>query len=708
LYALIKTEMKSEKNKYAAKVVLFYLIFGVIWIVFSDLLVTFISKLGIDITFLQTVKGVTFILVTSYLLFKLIERYLAKVEEEANKAKKYTNTANIILASVNTDGDILFINDKGAEILGCNASECIGKSFLNLIPPNERSDLQTMLEDVFTGKKQQTGFFETKVNTSKQKEVVISWSCNVLKDSKGNIQGAICCGEDVTARTFAEKTAVIFKYVVEQSPNSVVITDVNGNIQYVNQKFIELTGYNFEEVLGKNPKILKSGKTPPEVYPELWKRITAGETWEGEFCNRKKNGELYWEYAKISPIKDPKTGKIINFLGIKEDITYEKKLEAELLHAQKMEAVGNLAGGVAHDFNNILTAIIGYGNVLLLKLKESDPLRYYVEQILSSSERAASLTQKLLTFARKQPVSKKVINLNDTIKNLTKLLERIIGENIEFKTILSYEKDLNVYADTIQIEQVLMNLASNAKDAMSDGGFFMIETTHFYMDDAFIKEHGFGRTGEYAVLKVTDTGCGIDKDILPYIFEPFYTTKEVGKGTGLGLSIVYGIVKSHDGFITVESELNKGTTFSIYLPITKKPLDNSKITHLEKITISGNETVLVAEDDKAVLQMIKEYFENYGYKVFTATNGDEAISVFNEHKGEIAVCLLDVVMPKKSGIEAYKEIKILNPSIKAIIMSGYATELNRHKDEFWEGTLFIQKPVSPNELIKMTRELLDK
>lgn len=701
--------MKKSKNKYAKKVALFYLIFGAIWIIFSDFLVTFIYKLVPDITFLQTVKGITFVFVTAYLLYKLVQRYLAELEEEENKLINYFNSANVILVSVDTQENITFINKKGSEILNTNVEECLGKNFFELFQPvNNTTDYRIVFEQIFSGKSKQTVTFGTKVISSQGNEQIIHWQCNVLKGLNDVVEGVICAGEDVTARLSAETLVSKFKYVIEQSPNSVVITDTKGNIEYVNKKFVELTGYSYDEVLGKNPRILKSGKTPDEVYTELWKKITSGEAWEGEFCNRKKNGEFYWEYAKISPIKEPKTGEIINFLGIKEDITYQKKLEAELLHSQKMEAVGILAGGVAHDFNNILTAIIGYGNVLLLKLNQSDPLRFYVEQILLSSERAAAITQKLLTFARKQPASKKVVNLNELIKSLTKMLERIIGEDIEIKTILSYERALNIFADPVQIEQMLMNLASNAKDAMSSGGLFTVETSYFYIDDEFIENNGFDSKGDYAIIKVSDTGTGIDKENLQHIFEPFYSTKEAGKGTGLGLSIVYGIVKSHGGYITVDSEINKGTTFSIYLPLTKKSLDVSKQDINEKTLKHGVETVLVAEDDKMVLNMIKDYFENYGYKVLAASNGDEALSYYAEYNNDIAVSLLDVVMPKKSGIEVYRQIKTLNPLARVIIMSGYAIELEKYKSELGKDTLIVQKPVSPKELIKMIRDLLDK
>ncbi len=425
-------------------------------------------------------------------------------------------------------------------------------------------------------------------------------------------------------------------YVVEQSPVSVMITDINGNIEYVNKKFTELTGYSLEEVKGKNPRILKSGRTNPDIYVELWNTITAGKTWEGEFCNKKKNGELYWELTRISPLIDTKTGKILNFIALNEDITYEKRLEEELLHAQKMEAIGSLAGGIAHDFNNILTSIIGYVDVMLIKLEEENPLRHYLEQILVSADRAASLTQNLLTFARKQPTLKRVIDINDVIRQISKMLERIIGEHISLKTRLSQER-LFIYADLLQIEQVLMNLASNAKDAIeskNENGEVTIETMPFTMTYDFISKHGFGSPGDYVLIRFSDTGCGIDEKILSRVFEPFFTTKDVGKGTGLGLSIVYGIVKDHRGYVTVESEVNRGTTFNIYLPVTRAEAVENGFERKKVEVKKGTETVLIAEDDDKVRELIKSFFENFGYRVFEAKDGEEALNIFGAQRGD--------------------------------------------------------------------------
>lgn len=694
-------------NRTALKISIYYLIFGLLWIILSDQLAELAAFFNFKLSFLQTIKGSIFVIITAILLYKVIKAYIVQIESESKKTMRFLDNIGVLVISLDSKGNILFINKKGLNLLNCDYDSCIGRNFINtFFPEKVRNDATNRLQRLFDGDTA-CGELIYPVVTKDKKEIMISFDCSLLEDRKNGITSLLCTGKDVTARIETEKIANKMLHVVEQSPNCVVITDTNGNIEYVNKKFIELTGYSLEEVKGKNPRILKSGKTDQKTYKELWGKITKGEAWEGEFCNRKKSGEFYWEYAKISPLKDPESGKVINFIGIKEDITYERKLEAELLHAQKMEAIGNLAGGIAHDFNNILTAIIGYGNVLMMKLSENDPLRVYVEQILAASERAATLTQNILTFARKQPAIKKLVNLNEVVEHISKMLIRIIGEHIEYRTSFQ-ERELNILADPIQIEQILMNLASNARDAMRAGGILSIETMHFLMDEEFIKNNGFGKAGEYVLLKVSDTGCGMDEYTKTHLFEPFFTTKETGKGTGLGLSIVYGIVKSNDGFLKVESEEGKGTVFFIYFPLTRRLEEHFECQHIEKKSLEGNETVLLAEDDKLVREMIKDYLETYNYKVLTAANGEEAVEVFKEHKSDVSICILDVVMPKKSGIIAYKEIHLLNPNIKAIIISGYKTEIEQNAQQFGKATVFIQKPVSPRELIRTARELLDK
>ena len=382
------------------------------------------------------------------------------------------------------------------------------------------------------------------------------------------------------------------------------------------------------------------------------------------------------------------------------------RLHTQLLQAQKMEAVGQLAGGIAHDFNNILTAMIGYSHILKMKMKEDDPLRTYAEQILLLSDKAANLTQSLLSFSRKRIMNPEPANLNEIIKRIDYLLSRIIGEDIKLQTVLS-EKDLILMADSGQIEQVLMNLATNARDAMPDGGFLTIGTEAIAIDEEFIKKHGFGKEGEYALIAFTDTGAGMHRETREKIFEPFFTTKEVGKGTGLGLSMVYGIIKQHEGYINVYSEPGSGTTFRIYLPLIEARVEKIKPEVIQPVE-TGMETVLLAEDETAVREFTKKMLEEYGYHVITAPDGQEAINEFKAHKDKIQLLLLDVIMPNKNGKEAYEEIRKIMPDIKVLFMSGYPADIIHKHDIIEKGFAYIEKPASPTKLLRKIREVLGK
>jgi nitrogen-specific signal transduction histidine kinase len=400
-----------------------------------------------------------------------------------------------------------------------------------------------------------------------------------------------------------------------------------------------------------------------------------------------------------------------------EDITERKqaeqekaRLQAQLYLSQKLEAVGHLAGGIAHDFNNILTAIMGYGSLLQAKLKQDDPLRNHVDQILTSAERAAALVRSLLAYSRKQIINPRPVKINEIVVNVENMLQRIIGEDINLQTVLS-EQDTTVVADAGQIEQILTNLATNARDAMPAGGALTIEAGVIEMDEQFIKAHGYGMQGPYVLLTVSDTGGGMDENTQKQIFEPFFTTKDVGKGTGLGLSTVYGIVKQHNGFINCYSEPGEGTTFKIYLPLATKPtgpaVQPSAIGR-PPLLKGGSETILLAEDDDDLRKLIMQVLEDFGYTVLEASDGDAAVGLFREHYDTISLLLLDVIMPKKNGRDAYAEMREIEPAIKALFTSGYTADIIHKQGLLDQGLEFILKPVSPTELLKKVRDVLDK
>ena len=405
-------------------------------------------------------------------------------------------------------------------------------------------------------------------------------------------------------------------------------------------------------------------------------------------------------------IRDP-SGQALRMIGLHQDISEQKALEEQLRQAQKMEAIGQFAGGIAHDFNNILTAIFGFASLVQLKMPETDPLRFNIDQVLAAAERAAGLTQSLLTFSRKQVLKLSPVNLNDIIDKVDKFIGRIIGEDIKLQLVHKADQ-IVVSADSGQIEQVLLNLATNARDAMPDGGIFSIITEIVEIDQEYIEFYGYGTPGAYARMAVSDSGTGMDAATKQRIFDPFFTTKEVGKGTGLGLSIVYGIVKQHKGFINVYSEPGRGTTFNIYLPLAQgEQLAKSKPAEMA-YPAGGSETILLAEDDAVVRELSKTVLTEFGYTVIEACNGEEALQKFLEHRDRIQLLLFDIVMPRRSGREVYEEIRKTGSDVKVIFLSGYPAEVVSNTGLVEYGTELIMKPVHPQDLLRRIRMELDR
>ncbi len=417
-------------------------------------------------------------------------------------------------------------------------------------------------------------------------------------------------------------------------------------------------------------------------------------------------GEPLYIETKSFPMTDS-SGKIVTVIETMNNITEKRRLEEQLRHTQKMESIGTLAGGIAHDFNNMLHIITGYAGLMQMRMKPEDPLMDHLKQILTAGESASYLTKGLLAFSRKQVMEIKNVNLKEVINGFKKMLARIIGEDIDLRINL-YDEDLIVKADIAQINQMLMNLATNARDAMSKGGILTIETAPFTMEREFIRKHGYGGTGRYALITVSDTGAGMNEKTRERIFEPYFTTKDLGKGTGLGLSIVYGIVRQHAGYINCSSDPGKGATFRIYIPLAQSDAVKGEDENKEVALVGGGpETILVAEDNEGVRKLTTDILEAAGYAIICATDGDEAVNKFKENKDGIQLLLFDVIMPNKSGKDAYEDIKGIRHDIKAIFMSGYTAD-NIQGFGIEDGIDFISKPVSPNELLRKIRELLDK
>ena len=381
-------------------------------------------------------------------------------------------------------------------------------------------------------------------------------------------------------------------------------------------------------------------------------------------------------------------------------------LEKQVRTAQKMEAVGNLAGGIAHDFNNMLTVILGYGEMLKLRIANDPKAVSDLDEILRGAERASVLTRQLLTFARRQVVEPVHLDLNEVIADLVNLLRKVTRENIGIKTFPA-ENPVMIRADRGQVEQVVMNLCLNARDAMPSGGQLIIETGVTSLEEGYLKQYPYMKAGRYAVLSVSDTGIGMDEKTRERIFEPFFTTKGPEKGTGLGLAMVYGIVKQHSGFIHVYSEPGKGTTFRVYFPEVDAPAD-AKVVVSQGVVHGGSETILLAEDNESVRHLTERTLISCGYRVLVACDGEEAVDIFRRHGKEIAMAVLDVVMPKKGGKQAYDEMVKIQPGLKALFLSGYSANAIHESFVLLPGISFLQKPFSPDALARKVREVLDR
>ena len=437
-------------------------------------------------------------------------------------------------------------------------------------------------------------------------------------------------------------------------------------------------------------KMLSGEKTPDSVEVKL----------------RTKDKSEFW--ALVNTKVFYKDGKPFKAQVVAQDISERKRLEEQLIQSQKMEAVGQLAGGIAHDFNNLLTVIKGYGQLSLLDLKESDPLWGNIQEIQKATQRASDLTRQLLAFSRRQILDLKVLNLNSLVKDLNKMLRRIIGEDIELITLLN--EDLGrVKVDPGQIEQMILNLAVNARDAMPSGGKLIIETKNVEIDVEYVAAHIGLTPGRYVRLSVSDNGVGMSQEIIEKAFEPFFTTKETGKGTGLGLATVYGIVKQSGGNIQVYSEPGFGTTFNIYLPRVEENLDALDLREESDLSPKGSETVLLVEDESSVRNLAYRILCQQGYTVLEAANGDEALRIAQESNGkEIDLLLTDVVMPRMSGKDLADRLKTLKPELKVLFTSGYTDDAIVHHGVLNPGTHFLHKPFSPKALSLKVREVLDR
>jgi PAS domain S-box-containing protein len=619
---------------------------------------------------------------------------------------------------VDLPGNFTFFNDSLCRMLGYSKDEMIGMGNQQYTDEENRKKLFEAFNEVYRVGKP-TKSFDLEVIRKDGKKLFSEVSVSLIKDSTGQPIGFRGIARDITQRKHSEEALRTekqrFQSLSENAPFGMVMIDKDGTFRYINPKFRELFGYDLADI--------PDGKTWfRKAYPDPTYRHQVIEAWISDLKISKpgeKRSQVFTVNCKNG------TKKIINFIPVQldtgenlmacEDITQQKHAEQEMKvleeqfrQSQKMEAVGRLAGGIAHDFNNLLTVIKGYSQLSLLDLSEDDSLWGNIQEIQKATQRAADLTRQLLAFSRRQILDLKVLDLNTILRDLNKMLRRIISEDIEL-VILPAEDLGRVRIDPGQFEQMILNLAVNAKDAMSSGGKLTIETANTELDEDYARTHISVKPGPYVRLSVSDTGVGISSDLKEKVFEPFFTTKEKGKGTGLGLSTVYGIVKQCEGNIWIYSEPGHGTTIKIYLPRVEEELDSPFKREETDFLPRGKETVLLVEDDPLVRNLAHRLLMEQGYTVLEAANGEEALRLAGENDGEkIHLLLTDVVMPQMGGKELAEKLKLSRPDIEILYTSGYTDNAIVHHGVLESGTHFLQKPFSPKTLSCKVREVLDR
>lgn len=618
---------------------------------------------------------------------------------------------------IGPETETLLFNPAALELLGVTEAEIAGRDLYdsrwNVIRedgspfPRESFPVVRALSTGCEVRSVMMGVFRPKAGD----RVWLLVNATPLLDSSGRVRQVIASFGDITERRQMESQLQLLEQAMSRLNEAVIITEAGSMeapgppILYVNEAFERLTGYSREEVLGVRPGLITGSDADQETIQKMAAAIRAGQPAREEMTRRRKDGTEWRVEMDVVPIPG-RQGGIDHFVAIQRDVTERRRLEEQLRHSQRMEAVGMLAGGIAHDFNNLLTAMLGYSELLLAKTGPGQPARREVEEIHRAAERAASLTRQLLAFSRKQVLQPRVISLNRLIRDLEDMLHRLLGEDIEIQVRLDPALG-NVKADPAQMEQVILNLAVNARDAMPHGGILRIETANEEMPGAPARGHVDVEPGRYVLLGVEDTGIGMDEITQAHIFDPFFTTKDVGRGTGLGLSTVYGVVKQSGGTVGVDSVPGRGTRFTLYMPrVDDAPTGGASEESLEGAA-RGWETILLVEDEPSVRVLTREALRERGYRVLEACDGEEALRVARGHDGPIHLLLTDVIMPRLRGRALADQLQGARSGLKVLYISGYPDTAIAEHGVLGEDVSFLGKPFSPDALLRRVRQVLD-
>ncbi|MBU8543153.1 MULTISPECIES: hybrid sensor histidine kinase/response regulator [Roseomonadaceae] len=633
------------------------------------------------------------------------ERAETRLRDSETRFRATFEQAAIGIAHIGLDRRFLWVNDRICAMTGYRREELLGLSFTDLSLPEDiaRDDAarQAMLDGSLPRYNREKRY--------RRKDGSLIWVELVstpVRDEQDAPRFFVTVFSDITDRKQAEDSLRQRDRAIQVVSQGIVMADARQPehpIIYVSAGFERMTGYSAAEALGRNCRMLQGAETDRETVARLREAIAAARPIEVEIVNYRKDGTPFWNALSLNPVRD-EDGTLAWFVGVQTDITERKRLERELLQAQKMEAVGRLAGGIAHDFNNHLTVITGYSEEILAHPRLEPAVRESITAIARAGDRAAELTRQLLGFSRQTMLQPKVIDLNQAVTETGRLLQRLIGADIAFGMVLA--PDLaRVRVDPAQLDQVLMNLAVNARDSMPQGGRLTIETANVTISEGYATTTMDCRAGPHVMLAMSDTGAGMRPEVQARIFEPFFTTKEIGKGTGLGLATVFGIVQQSQGCIHVYSEPGLGSTFKIYLPAVMQPPDAPSRSRPAPAA-RGQETVLLVEDDEGVRKLAQIGLGMKGYKVICARDGAEALAMAEE-AGPIDLVLTDVVMPRLGGPELVRALRARHPTVKVLFMSGYTDDSVVRHGLMDASVAFIQKPYTPRSLAAKVREVLD-
>jgi len=712
----MKNHLDRTDRLAALKIIAIYGLFAALWIYFSDTALGLLVQDTALLVRISVFKGFFFIIVTAALLYQLIVRYIRKTREFEKDLNASRNLINALIEGTtdaifvkDLQGRHLLFNSAAANVVGKSAADVIGHDDTSIFSPAEAGAIMAGDRRVMDAGRVMT--YEDYLTAADGTKRTFLSTKGPVCNERGEVTGLFGISRDITERKQAEESlkeaTQRLQLAVSSGQLGIWDWDIINNVLVWNERMIDLYGIDRNGFKMSHEAWVKC--LHPEdmatAREETRRALNGEKEYDFEFRVMHPDGSVRFIKSNAHVIRDA-YGRAIRMTGMDQDLTDRKHLEEQLRQSQKMEAIGQLAGGIAHDFNNILTAIYGYCSVLQMKVAMDEPFRPEIDHIYAAAERAANLTKSLLTFSRKQIMTPRSVNLNDIVMNVGKLLTRIIGEDIRLKTEFK-ANPLMILADSGQIEQVLMNLAANARDAMPNGGLLSIDTEVAGLDEEFVHAHGYCAPGEYAVISVSDSGNGMDASTAKKIFEPFFTTKEVGKGTGLGLAIVYGVVKQHNGFVDVYSEAGKGTIFRIYLPLSGAEVVDDEVINVLDSAPVGSETVLVAEDDTSISELIESVLVKFGYDVIIADDGVDAIDKFKANREKVDIIIMDMVMPKKSGREAYQEIIKLRSDVKVLFISGYSPDLLQNRGFLDTGEDVLIKPFQPLDLVRKVRSVLD-